>query len=161
MAKSVRIHPTISLVAHQHLEAAIASGETMSSVINRLLIHQLPKPGHTTTAKTADLNRLLKDLRARLVPYNQKIENGTITFAERDVWYGIVEQIAKTKTTLGMETRDVDEIMQEHYHREYRDLQDEFDYETIRYEAGHMTEEGEKIYKEIEQRINVLKDRLK
>jgi thiamine pyrophosphate-dependent acetolactate synthase large subunit-like protein len=162
VAKSIRIHPTISMVAHQHLEAAVEAGESMSSIINRLLINQLPKPERAgvSTTKVSDLNRVLKELLKKSAPYAEKVGNGTITYAERDEWYPILEQINKTKIALGTETRDIDEIMQGHYRKEMQALQDEFDYETIRYEAGNMTENGVRIYREMEERINTLKDRL-
>lgn len=163
MAKGVRLQPIVSQKAAEKIKlVAEENGETISTIINRLIIMQLTAPQSVIApTKTADLNRQLKDLRARLAPYNQKIEAGTITFAEKDAWYEIVEQITKTKTILGMETRNVDEIMREHYHREYQDLLDEYEYETIAFEAGTMTEEGEKIYHETAKRITTLKDRLK
>ena len=162
MAKGIRLQPIVSQKAAEKIKlVSQENGESISTIVNRLILMQLAAPQNEGIhTKVSDLNRVLKELLKKSAPYAEKVGNGTITYAERDEWYPILEQINKTKIALGTETRDIDEIMQGHYRKEMQALQDEFDYETIRYEAGNMTENGVRIYREMEQRINTLKDRL-
>ena len=171
MANSIRIHPTISLVAHQHLEAAIARGETLSGIINRLLIHQLPKPDGTTASGTPNKTPI-STLRANLKNIQNKIATKreeheikqrkqlTITPSEYEELYDLMRNAAEIRHQLG-EGDHPDEVMKRRYYGDLYKLEDGFDYETIQYEAGEMTEEGIRQYEELRDHINVLKDRLK
>lgn len=171
MSKTIRIHPTISLVAYQHLEAAIEAGETLSGIINRLLIHQLPKPNQTGTASaptkvsTTALRAQLKNAQAKVLAKEQEHEvmrrkRITITPEQFGEFYDLVKNAAEIKHQLG-EGDHPDEVMKRRYNKELYRLEDGFDYETIRYEAGEMTDEGVRQYEELQGHINTLKDRLK
>lgn len=171
MANSIRIHPTISLVAHQHLEAAIARGETLSGIINRLLIHQLPKPDGTTASGTPNktpistLRANLKNIQNKITAKREEHEikqrkQLTITPSEYEELYDLMRNAAEIRHQLG-EGDHPDDVMRRQYRQALDRRETDYEYETLRYDANQMTEEGVRQYKELEGHINVLKDRLK
>lgn len=171
MSKTIRIHPTITLVANQHLQAAIERGETLSGIINRLLIAQLPKPNQTGTASSPNktpittLRAQLKNAETKVTAKEQEFEIMrrkaiTITADQLNELYDLVADAAQIKHQLG-EGDHSDEVMKRRYHKDLYRLEDGFEYETIQYEDGRMTPEAVRQYKELESHINTLKDRLK
>jgi len=84
----------------------------------------------------------------------------TITADQLNELYDLVADAAQIKHQLG-EGDHPDEVMKRRYTHDLYRLEDGFEYETIRYEGGQMTDEGVRQYKELESHINTLKDRLK
>ena len=172
MANTIRIHPTITLVANQHLQAAIDRGETLSGVINRLLISQLPKPnqsgamgGASTKTPVSTMRVNLKNAQAKVVSKQQEFEVMrhkliTITPEQFGGLYDLIKSTAEIKHQLG-EGDAPDEVMKRRYNHDLYRLEDGMEYEALQLEAGKMTPEAIRQYEETLSHINVLKDRLK
>lgn len=175
MAKGIRLQPIVSQKAADKIKAvAEENGETISTIINRLIIGQLANPttsavlGVTSTSSKTPITTLrahLKNAQTKVVAKEQEFEIMrrkciTITPEQLNQYYDLLRDAAQIKHQLG-EGDHPDEVMQRRYTRDLYRLEDGFDYETIRYEGDQMTEEGVRQYKELESHINTLKDRLK
>lgn len=127
MAKGIRLQPIVSQKAADKIKlVAEENGETVSSIVNRLIITQLANPQSSDQKQSAtpiaQLRRQEKRILGLLKPLNEKIANATITTFERELWYESVEALAYVRRDLGIEPRHPDAIMLAHYNRESEQL---------------------------------------
>jgi hypothetical protein len=163
MAKGVRLQPIVSHKAAEKIKlVAEENGETVSTIINRLILMQLanPQSAMEPKPKTATFKQRLGLLEQRGKTFADRMYDSNFTYADQDEWYKVIEQIAKLKHE--NDAGDpVEQVMQRNYHRELDQLMQQHEADAEDLFNPLATPEFHRIYKERVERINVLKDRLK
>lgn len=166
--KSVKVQVMFPAGLHARLVThAERSGVPVNQALMNLVDRYTALSGEVETRTTKkegtpkDLERQEKQLLKQLKPYNEKLEDATITFEERDERYDLIEQLAQVRTELGTAKRPAEETMQSHYAAEFNSLSTQHEAEEEDLFNPLATPEFHKQYKERAERINVLKDRLK
>jgi len=176
MSKSVRFCKQIPLGLYERFAAyATSAGMTERDALITILDRNLrldtsayasKEQSTSTQPKKLPISTLranLKGVREKIAVKHEEKESierraGSITFAQQDDLYALYARAAEIKHQLGEDPRTADEVMRTFYQNELGRLQSDYDYNTERYDD--LTDKGLQDYKEMEERINVLKDRL-